>query len=106
VQGGFNISGIYLDEGSDLITVRDNVLQNAGDAPIFQNANGPSNAFSRNAGTSPTVIASAGAGLAGVARRASGWPRSAGAGGLPGRASGLAASGRRSPGGVPSGRPC
>ena len=31
VQGGFNISGIYLDEGSSQITVRDNVLVNTGD---------------------------------------------------------------------------
>jgi hypothetical protein len=60
VQGGFNISGIYLDEGSSLITVRDNVLENTGDEAIFQNANGPVNEFSRNAGTSPAVVANAG----------------------------------------------
>ena len=30
VQGGFNVSGIYLDEGSNFITVRDNVLTNTG----------------------------------------------------------------------------
>jgi len=60
VQGGFNISGIYLDEGSDLITVRDNVLQSTGDRGIFQNGNGGGNTFSNNAGTSPSVIANAG----------------------------------------------
>lgn len=60
VQGGFNISGIYLDEGSNLITVRDNVLANTGDRAIFQNANGPGNTLIRNEGTSPTVIANAG----------------------------------------------
>ncbi len=43
VQGGFNISGIYLDEGSSQITVRDNVLVNTGDRGLFQNGNGPGN---------------------------------------------------------------
>jgi hypothetical protein len=60
VQGGFNISGIYLDDGSNFITVRDNVLVNTGDRPVFQNANGPSNTIVNNNGTSPTVIANAG----------------------------------------------
>jgi hypothetical protein len=60
IAGGFNISGIYLDEGSNLITVRDNVLQNTGDRQIFQNANGPSNTFSNNSGSSPTTIANSG----------------------------------------------
>jgi hypothetical protein len=60
VQGGFNMSGIYLDEGSSQITVRDNVLVNTGDRKIFQNANGPNNTFINNDGTSPTVIANAG----------------------------------------------
>jgi hypothetical protein len=60
VQGGFNMSGIYLDEGSSQITVRDNVLVNTGDRKIFQNANGPNNTFVNNDGTSPTVIANAG----------------------------------------------
>jgi hypothetical protein len=60
VQGGFNMSGIYLDEGSSQITVRDNVLVNTADRKIFQNANGPGNTFTNNDGTSPTVIANAG----------------------------------------------
>ena len=60
VQGGFNVSGIYLDEGSNFITVRDNVLTNTGDRPIFQNANGSSNTFINNNGTLPAVIANAG----------------------------------------------
>jgi GH141 insertion domain/Right handed beta helix region/Pel9A-like, right handed beta helix region len=60
VQGGFNLCGIYLDEGSNFITVRDNVLRNTGDLTIFQHANGPSNTFTNNDGTSPAVITNAG----------------------------------------------
>ncbi len=60
VQGGFNISGVYLDEGSNFITVRDNVLQNTGDRGIFQHANGPNNSFANNGGQSPATIAFAG----------------------------------------------
>lgn len=60
VQGGFNISAIYLDEGSNFITVRDNVLVNFGDTRVFQNANGSSNTITNNNGTSPTTIANAG----------------------------------------------
>ena len=59
-HGGFNMSGIYLDEGSNLITVRDNVLVNTGDRKLFQNDNGPSNTFVNNDGTSSSVIAAAG----------------------------------------------
>jgi hypothetical protein len=60
VHGGFNISGIYLDEGSNFITVRDNVLVNTGDRPMFQNANGPSNTLINNDGTALLTIANAG----------------------------------------------
>jgi hypothetical protein len=60
VHGGFNMSGIYLDEGSSQITVRDNVLVNTADRKIFQNANGPGNTFSNNDGTSSAVMANAG----------------------------------------------
>ena len=60
VHGGFNISAIYLDEGSNFITVRDNVLVNFGDTRVFQNANGGSNTITNNNGTSPTTIANAG----------------------------------------------
>lgn len=60
VQGGFNISGIYLDEGSGLITVRDNVLVNTADRGIFQNANGSGVTLTNNGGTSPSIIANAG----------------------------------------------
>jgi PKD repeat protein len=57
--GGFAIAAIYLDEGSNLITVRDNVLlRNAQN--IFQNGNGPSNTFVDNDGSSPATIANAG----------------------------------------------
>jgi hypothetical protein len=60
VQGSFNISGIYLDEGSGLITVRDNVLVRTADRQLFQNANGSGVTLSNNGGTSSTVIANAG----------------------------------------------
>jgi hypothetical protein len=60
IHGAFNISGIYLDEGSGLIVVRDNVLVNTGDRPIFQHANGSGVSFGDNGGTSPDVIANAG----------------------------------------------
>ena len=64
IHGGYIMPGIYLDEGSNLITVRDNVIQNvdgqSGSGAIFQNANGPSNTFSNNSGASSTTIANAG----------------------------------------------
>jgi hypothetical protein len=60
IAGSYNISGIYLDEGSNLITVRDNVLINTADRPTFTNGNGPSNTWTNNSGTSPTTIANAG----------------------------------------------
>jgi hypothetical protein len=60
VQGSFNISGIYLDEGSGLITVRDNVLVRTADRGLFQNANGSGVTLSNNGGTSSTVIGNAG----------------------------------------------
>ncbi|MGI0012713.1 MAG: LamG-like jellyroll fold domain-containing protein [Nitrososphaera sp.] len=64
IHGGYVMPGIYLDEGSNLITVRDNVIQNVdgqnGSGAIFQNANGPSNTFSNNSAASPTVVANAG----------------------------------------------
>jgi hypothetical protein len=57
--GDFPIAAIYLDEGSNLITVRDNVLLR-NDRTINQNANGPGNIFINNEGSSSTVIANAG----------------------------------------------
>ncbi len=60
VHGGFNISGIYLDEGSNFITVRDNVLQSTGDLTIDQNANGPNNVLVNNGGQSSSTIDFAG----------------------------------------------
>jgi hypothetical protein len=60
VHGGFNISGIYLDEGSGDITVRDNVLVNTADRPIFQNQPGTGVTLGNNDGTSASIIANAG----------------------------------------------
>jgi hypothetical protein len=60
VQGSYIMAGIYLDEGSNLITVRDNVIQNTGESAVFQNGVGPSNTFSNNGGSSPSVIANSG----------------------------------------------
>ena len=60
VQGGFNISGVYLDEGSNFITVRDNVLQATGDRTIFQNANGGNNVLMNNDGQASATMAFAG----------------------------------------------
>ena len=60
VQGTFNVSGIYLDEGTGLITVRDNVLVNTADRTIFQNGNGSGVTFGDNGGASPGVMANAG----------------------------------------------
>jgi hypothetical protein len=59
-HGGYNISGIYLDEGSNLITVRDNVLVRSGDNGVFTNGVGPSNTIQNNGGQSSAVIANAG----------------------------------------------
>ena len=59
-HGSYEINGIYLDEGSNLITVRDNVLSNTGDGPIRLNAAGPNNTFSNNDGFSSAIIANAG----------------------------------------------
>jgi len=60
VQGGFNISGIYLDEGSSFITVRDNVLANTGDRRVFQNGNGGGVTLSNNDGQSQATMDLAG----------------------------------------------
>jgi hypothetical protein len=57
---GFTLSGIYLDQGSNFITVRDNVLTNTGDERIFQNATGSDTTLVNNDGSSPDVIANAG----------------------------------------------
>ena len=54
------INGIFMDEGSNLITVRDNVFQNIEDQDIRFNNNGPSNTLINNEGSSPAVIANAG----------------------------------------------
>lgn len=57
--GGSPVAGVYLDEQSGGITVRDNVLL---DVPtrINQNRNQPNNTFTNNDGDSPATIANAG----------------------------------------------
>jgi hypothetical protein len=59
-HGAFPIAGIYLDEGSNLITVQDNVIINTGDESIFQNGVGPSNTFANNDRESASTMAFAG----------------------------------------------
>jgi hypothetical protein len=54
------MAAIYLDAGSNFITVRDNVGVNIQDSMLFQNANGTSNTLINNGGSSPSVIANAG----------------------------------------------
>lgn len=58
-SGPFRIGAVYLDEGSNLISVRDNVFQNV-PAGIVTNAPGGGNVFANNDGSSPAVIANAG----------------------------------------------
>jgi hypothetical protein len=58
--GGYEINGIFLDEGSSEITVRDNVFQNIDDQNIRFNAVGPDNPVVDNDGSSSTIKASAG----------------------------------------------
>jgi len=58
--GGYEINGMFMDEGSNLITVRDNVFQNIDDQDIRFNNNGPSNTLINNEGSSPAVIANSG----------------------------------------------
>ena len=55
--GEYEINGIFMDEGSNLITVRDNVFQNIDDQDLRFNNNGPSNTLINNEGSSPAVIA-------------------------------------------------
>jgi len=59
-HGSFPLAGIFLDEGSNLITVRDNVGVNVQDTMLFQNATGGQNLFTNNDGFNATVIANAG----------------------------------------------
>jgi hypothetical protein len=54
------LPAIFLDNGSNFITVRDNVGINVEGGVVRQNDNGPDNVFFNNNGTSPSVIANAG----------------------------------------------
>ena len=61
VQGAFNISDIYLDEGSGDITVQHNVCTGEADAFVFQNGNGSGVTLTDNNASDPGgVIAGAG----------------------------------------------
>ena len=62
VAGAFNISDIYLDEGSGDITVQNNVCTGDGDTFVFQNANGSNVTLSNNDASDPGGVIS-GAGL-------------------------------------------
>src|SRR5262245_64529369 len=41
--GGYEINGIFMDEGSNLITVRDNVFENIDDQDVRDDTHGTSN---------------------------------------------------------------
>jgi hypothetical protein len=58
--GGFEINGVFLDVGSNLITVHDNVFENIEDQDIRFNENGPGNTLFNNGGSSLTVKTNAG----------------------------------------------
>jgi hypothetical protein len=59
-HGSYPLAGIYLDNGSDLITISDNVLINTGDTALNFNDNGPGNTLTNNSGQSPNTIALSG----------------------------------------------
>jgi hypothetical protein len=59
-HGLWPLPAIFLDNGSNFITVRDNVGINVEGGVVRQNDNGPDNFFFNNNGTSPSVIANAG----------------------------------------------
>ncbi len=60
-SGGYPVVGVYLDEGSSNITVRDNVLQNIpNNFRIKQNQPGPNNILVNNEGNSQAVKDKAG----------------------------------------------
>ena len=62
IAGIYGFGAIFLDNGSNLITVRDNVILDVGDDVelIRINDNGPSNSLINNAGSSSATIANAG----------------------------------------------
>jgi len=62
IAGIYGFGAIFLDNGSNLITVRDNVILDVGDDVelIKINDNGPSNSLINNAGSSSATIANAG----------------------------------------------
>jgi hypothetical protein len=58
--GGYEINGIFLDEGSNLITVRDNVYENIDDADLRVNVPGPDNVFPDATVPPAAVVANSG----------------------------------------------
>jgi hypothetical protein len=58
--GGMANNGVFLDNGSNLITVRDNVFKNIPQGNIRTNGPGPNNTFINNDGSSSTTISGAG----------------------------------------------
>jgi hypothetical protein len=60
VAGIYGFAALYLDNGSNLITVRDNVVQNVDGETIRMNDTGAGNTLANNDGASPATISNAG----------------------------------------------
>jgi len=58
--GGYEINGIFMDQGSNLITVRDNVYQNIDDVDLRLNEPGTRNAFLDDTLSPAAVVANSG----------------------------------------------
>ncbi|GAA3334760.1 RICIN domain-containing protein [Curtobacterium citreum] len=79
---GSPIPGVYLDEGTDQVTVSNNVMSNTPGGTVHQNANGSNVTISNNTSTGKSVIQAAGlesayAGLHAAVDLAQGKPASA-----------------------------
>jgi hypothetical protein len=60
VAGIYGFAALYLDNGSNLITVRDNVVQDVDGETIRLNTTGTENTLANNNGASPATISNAG----------------------------------------------
>ena len=60
VAGIYGFAALYLDNGSNLITLRDNVVQDVDGETIRMNDTGAGNTVANNEGASPATISSAG----------------------------------------------